>query len=223
MNIHSAEFIMSNDKLEGLPSDGLPEFAFIGRSNVGKSSLINSITQRKGLAKTSQTPGKTTTLVHFLINKGWYLVDLPGYGYAKRSKTDRAKLEVMMKKYFTERQTLQYVFMLVDSSIRPQQVDLDFANWMGEKGVPFVLVFTKADKSPKDAHGNMAGFTKAMKETWEAVPPAFLTSAEKSLGRDNVLGFIEESIEEYAKDPLTARVRKADNKRDFIQLKKPSK
>lgn len=193
MLVKSAEFICSNTRVDQLPEPNMPEYAFIGRSNVGKSSLINALTGRKGLAKTSQTPGKTRLINHFLINGNWYLVDLPGYGYAKTSRSNRSEWEKFIRRYLTDRENLQCVFVLVDSRLEPQKNDLDFCCWLGEKGIPFMLIFTKADKQSRvksDQH--IAGFRKALLNWFEEVPKYFLTSAETKTGLDEVLAAIHE-------------------------------
>lgn len=193
MIIKSATFICSNTKVSALPTANMPEYAFIGRSNVGKSSLINMLVNQHGLAKTSQRPGKTQLINHFLINEKWYIVDLPGYGYAKVSKSSREKWEKFIRNYITKRESLQCVFVLIDSRLEPQKIDLEFCCWMGEIQIPFALVFTKADKqSGPKTDQNVAAFKKALSGWFEEIPPYFITSAEKSQGRDQVLGFIEE-------------------------------
>jgi len=193
MQIRSAEFKCSNTRTEKLPPPVLPEYAFIGRSNVGKSSLINMLTNKKGLAKTSQTPGKTQLINHFLINENWYIVDLPGYGYAKVSRKSREEWERFIRYYLKNRENLQCVFVLIDSRLEPQKADLDFCFWLGEHGIPFVLTFTKADKQSKvKTLQNVNGFKKAFLEYFEEVPQYFITSAENQEGRDDVLAFINE-------------------------------
>jgi len=178
------------------PNDNKPEFAFIGRSNVGKSSLINMLTNNKKLAKTSATPGKTLLINHFIINNEWYLVDLPGYGYAKRSKTERARLEQMIAGYILQRKQLVNVFVLIDIRHDPQLIDLEFIEWLGQSQVPFCLVFTKADKlSAQKARDNVERYKQKLLETWEELPPVFITSSEKKQGRDDVLGYIEEILQ----------------------------
>lgn len=191
MNIKSAEFKCSNTKIDKLPSAVLPEYAFIGRSNVGKSSLINALTQKKGLAKTSQTPGKTQLINHFLINENWYIVDLPGYGFAKVSKTSRSSWEKFIRAYLLKRESLQCVFVLIDCRVPPQKIDLDFCFWLGENGIPFVLVFTKADKqSPLKTRQSVENFNKALLQYFEELPQQFITSSETRLGREELLEFI---------------------------------
>ncbi|MDF2432550.1 MAG: GTP-binding protein [Mucilaginibacter sp.] len=191
MIVKSAEFICSNTQISKLPPPVKPEYAFIGRSNVGKSSLINMLTAKKGLAKTSQTPGKTQLINHFLINDQWYIVDLPGYGYARASKSKKADWSKFIHTYLDKRESLQCVMVLIDSRLEPQKIDLEFCNWLGEKGLSFILVFTKADKqSGPKTDQNIALFKKALLATFDEVPPYFITSAETQLGRDDVLGFI---------------------------------
>ena len=177
------------------PNDGKPEFAFIGRSNVGKSSLINMLTDRTHLAKTSNVPGKTQHLNYFLINDDWYLVDLPGYGYARVSKKLRRQWWLMMDHYFKERESLCCLFILLDVNIGPQKIDIDFVNYMGEIGLPFVLVYTKADRSkPHEVEANVAKIQEALLEHWEELPPGIVTSATKKTGREEVFQIIEETL-----------------------------
>ena len=193
MIIKTATFVSSNTRVDKLPPARLPEYAFIGRSNVGKSSLINALTGNRHLAKTSQTPGKTQLINHFLINDAWYLVDLPGYGFAKVSKSSRTAWEKFIRRYLTVRENLQCVFVLVDSRHEPQRIDLDFCYWLGENGIPFMLVFTKADKlSAQKSHANMDKFRKALLTWFEEAPAHFLTSAESRLGCDAVLAAIDD-------------------------------
>ena len=193
MNIQSAEFIISNTDHRLCPQDGKAEYAFIGRSNVGKSSLINMLTNRKGLALTSSTPGKTMLINHFLINEEWYLVDLPGYGYARRGKEGRDKLRIIIEDYTLEREAMVNLFVLIDSRHEPQKIDLEFMEWLGENAVPFTIVFTKGDKL---AGGrllmNVKAYKETLLETWEELPPIFVTSAEKGQGREELLSYIEE-------------------------------
>lgn len=192
MVIKSAEFICSNTQISKLPPPTKPEYAFIGRSNVGKSSLINMLTAKKGLAKTSQTPGKTQLINHFLINDHWYLVDLPGYGYARTSKSKKEEWNKYIRTYLDKRENLQCVLVLIDSRLEPQKIDLEFCNWLGEKGLSFVLVFTKADKqSGVKTDQNVAQFKKALGATFEEIPDCYITSAELQTGRDEVLNFID--------------------------------
>jgi GTP-binding protein len=193
MIIKSAEYIISNVEYDKCPPATLPEYAFIGRSNVGKSSLINMLTNHEKLAKTSGTPGKTQLINHFIINKDWYIVDLPGYGFAKVSQAQRRKWETMIEDYLRKRENLVNVFILIDSRHAPQKLDLDFVNQLGEWKVPFSLVFTKADKSSQlEVSRNVKSFLNKMKETWEFLPANYVTSTEKKLGRDKILAFIDE-------------------------------
>ena len=192
MVIKSAEFVISNSQVSKCPTTGLPEYAFIGRSNVGKSSLINMLTGKKGLAMTSQKPGKTQLINHFIINGAWYLVDLPGYGYARLSKDGREKLKAMIEDYTLERKELVCLFVLVDSRHEPQKIDLEFIQWLREEGVPFALVFTKADKLTKGRlSANLEAYKARLLEEWEELPPIFVTSSEQQLGRDELLSYIE--------------------------------
>lgn len=203
MIITDAHFITSNSKIDKLPKDNMPEYAFIGRSNVGKSSLINTLVQRNGLAKTSATPGKTIAINHFVVNHSWYLVDLPGYGYAKRSKKSREEWRVMLANYIKRRRNLVCTFVLVDSRIEPQNSDIGFMEWLGESQVPFCIVFTKADKLGKaELDKNVEAYKKRLLEDWEELPQIFITSSESKLGREEILDFIEEQnkeIENYLK------------------------
>lgn len=193
MVIKSAEFVISNSRVEKCPTTGLPEYAFIGRSNVGKSSLINMLTARKGLAMTSQKPGKTQLINHFIINDAWYLVDLPGYGYARLGKDSRDSLRRMIEDYVLERKELVLLFVLLDCRHEPQKIDLEFIQWLGEEGVPFALVFTKADKLSKGRlTANVEAYKAKLHEEWEELPPIFVTSSEERMGRDELLGYIEE-------------------------------
>ncbi len=192
MIVKSADFICSNTQISKLPPPLKPEYAFIGRSNVGKSSLINMITGKKGLAKTSQTPGKTQLINHFLINENWYLVDLPGYGYARISKSKKEDWDKYIRNYLEKRENLQCVFILIDSRLEPQKIDLDFCASLGERGIPFVITFTKADKQGKvKTDQNVAKFRKALLTWFEEVPQHFITSAELQNGKDEVLNFID--------------------------------
>ncbi|MBO4954785.1 MAG: YihA family ribosome biogenesis GTP-binding protein [Muribaculaceae bacterium] len=196
MIIKSAKFISSYPSVTKIPAHGKPEFAFIGRSNVGKSSLINMLTGRKSLAMTSATPGKTMLINHFMVNDEWYLVDLPGYGYAQRGKEARDKLKRMIDGYVTGSQALVNLFLLIDSRHKPQKIDLEFINFLGENGVPFSIVFTKADKlSRAAAQRNIDSFCNALMENWEELPPMFLTSSEKGTGRDEILDYIEQILQ----------------------------
>ena len=192
MEIKKAEFTLSAPVVSMCPNDNKPEYAFIGRSNVGKSSLINMLTGRKALAKTSATPGKTMLINHFIINGEWYIVDLPGYGYAKRSKEDRDKLWRMIQGYVLGREQMTNLFVLVDSRIKPQKIDLEFMEWLGEHGVPFSIVFTKMDKLGKVAGpAAVEEYKKVLLKTWEELPPVFMTSSEDARGRDELLGYID--------------------------------
>ena len=192
MEIKNSEFVISAPTVSMCPKDTKPGYAFIGRSNVGKSSLINMLCRHKGLAKTSATPGKTLLINHFIINKEWYLVDLPGYGFAKRSKKEVAKLDQMIRGYILGREQLVNTFVLVDVRLEPQAIDLEFMNWRGVSGVPFSILFTKADKlSAAKVKLNVDAYQKKMLETWEEMPPFFITSAEKGTGREEVLDYIE--------------------------------
>ena len=199
MEIKKATFVVSNSDYRKCPDTGLPEYAFIGRSNVGKSSLINMLTGVKGLAKTSGRPGKTQLINHFLINNEWYLVDLPGYGYARTSKSSREKWGTMMRDYFLHREELTNVFVLIDSRIPPQRIDVEFITFLGQNGIPLSLVFTKADKeSQREVQANMKAMKKVLLEIWEELPPIYLTSSLTGMGRDAVLDSIE-SINETLK------------------------
>lgn len=193
MNIKSAEFKISNSDYRKCPDTKLPEYAFIGRSNVGKSSLINMLTGRKALAKTSATPGKTLLINHFLINGEWYIVDLPGYGFAKRSKESREQLSRMIQGYVLGREQMTNLFVLVDSRLKPQKIDMEFIQWLGENGVPFAIVFTKMDKLGKVAGpAAVEAYKKELLKTWEELPPIFMTSSEDARGHDELLGYIDE-------------------------------
>ncbi len=193
MQIKSAEFVMSNSDVAKCPKDRLPEYAFIGRSNVGKSSLINMLMLRKSLAKTSGRPGKTQLINHFLVNKNWYLVDLPGYGYARVSKSSKKVFQKFITDYFEKREQMVLSFVLVDCRHEPQPIDMEFMQWMGESGIPFNIIFTKADKlKPKALERNIEAYSNKMLETWEEMPPYFITSASDSSGRDEVLNYIDE-------------------------------
>jgi len=193
MNIVTAEYTGSYVELEKCPPPNKPEYAFIGRSNVGKSSLINLLTARKGLAKTSGTPGKTQTLNFFLIDESWYIVDLPGYGFAKTALKQRRQWEQMIERYIRNRPTLLWLFVLIDSRLPPQKIDLEFIDSLGKWEIPFTLVFTKTDKGTQsEVSRNIRAFTDNMKERWEAIPPVFKTSTVKRTGRDAILELIEE-------------------------------
>ena len=193
MDIVKAEFVVSNATVEKCPKPDRYEYAFIGRSNVGKSSLINMLTNNKKLAKTAARPGKTQLTNHFLINDMWYMVDLPGYGYARTSETARRQFEKMIRDYILKRENLVCLFVLIDSRLEPQKIDLEFMEWLGENGVPFVMIFTKADKlSATQRLKCIDDYHKVMLETWETTPMAFMTSSEKRLGREEVLDYIDE-------------------------------
>ena len=191
--IKSARFVISNTDINKCPNDGKPEYAFIGRSNVGKSSLINMVTGHRKLAMTSATPGKTLLINHFIVNDEWYLVDLPGYGYAKRSKSQNEQLEHIISNYVLNREAMTLLFVLIDCRHEPQKIDLEFFQWLGENGVPFSIIFTKADKLTKTAlSSNIAAYKKRLLEDWEELPPVFITSSETGLGREDVLQYIEQ-------------------------------
>lgn len=188
---------MSNSDVAKCPKDYLPEYAFIGRSNVGKSSLINMITNHKNLAKTSGRPGKTQLINHFLINKNWFLVDLPGYGYARVSKTAKKKFQKFITDYFEKRQQLVSAFVLVDIRHEPQKIDLEFMEWMGEHGIPFAIIFTKADKlKPKAIERHVEDYLQELLKTWEETPSYFITSSSSVIGRDELLQFIDDTNQE---------------------------
>ena len=192
MKIKSAEFVISNTDFRKCPSGNRPEYAFIGRSNVGKSSLINMLTGRNGLAKTSSTPGKTLLINHFMINNEWYIVDLPGYGYARRGKEQREQLRHIIQTYILGRQQMTNLFVLVDSRHEPQAVDMEFMNWCGEHNVPVSIVFTKVDKLGRDAgQRNIEAYKQQLGETWEELPPIFITSSQDGRGRDELLDYID--------------------------------
>lgn len=196
MLIRSAEFVISNSDVRKCPAPTLPEFAFIGRSNVGKSSLINALANQKSLAKTSGKPGKTQLINHFLINKKWYLVDLPGYGYAKTSKSKRKKWEAFIEEYLLTRVNLYTTFILLDSRLEPQKIDLEFMSWCGENQLPFSMVFTKTDKlSNVELQKNLAAYKREMLKYWEEMPPMFTTSSVSGQGREELLNYIQELID----------------------------
>ncbi len=201
MNITNAAFLSSNTSIDKLPADNLPEYAFIGRSNVGKSSLINALVRRKGLAKTSSVPGKTITINHFVVDDQWYIVDLPGYGYAQRSKKARDGWRTMLGNYLTRRRNLITTFVLVDARIQPQNIDIEFIKWLGENQVPFAIVFTKMDKiSEKELNENIAAYKERLMEDWEELPLIFITSSVKGIGREDIIDYIEQqnkAFEEY--------------------------
>ncbi|MCS4304249.1 ribosome biogenesis GTP-binding protein YihA/YsxC [Chryseobacterium sp. BIGb0232] len=192
MIIKTATFVKSSGKWQDCPEANLPEYAFIGRSNVGKSSLINAMMNHKDLAKTSQTPGKTQLINHFLVNENWYLTDLPGYGYAKVSKSLRKDFEKLITNYILNRRNLVNLFVLVDSRHNPQKIDLEFIQWCGESGVPFSIVFTKSDKlKPSEVIKNFENYKSELHKTWEDLPELYITSAEKKTGGDEILKFID--------------------------------
>ena len=193
MNITSAEFIISNSDVKKCPAGTLPEYAFIGRSNVGKSSLINMLTKRKGLAMTSATPGKTMLINHFLVNKNWYIVDLPGYGYAQRGQKGKEQIQRIIQSYILQREQMTCLFVLIDSRHAPQKIDTSFIEWLGENGVPFAIIFTKADKSKQSQlNANLNAYLAHLKEQWEELPPYFITSSETGRGREELLSYIEQ-------------------------------
>ena len=192
MEITSAEFVISNSRADMCPKSDLPEYAFIGRSNVGKSSLINMLTKNSKLAMTSSTPGKTLLINHFLINKQWHLVDLPGYGYAQRGKKMMEKIQKLIEYYVLEREEMTCLFVLVDSRLKPQKIDLEFMEWLGENGVPFGIIFTKADKQTiNKTKQNVEFYLNTLREQWEELPPYFISSSEKGTGRDEILNYID--------------------------------
>lgn len=193
MEIKSAEFVISNTDVKKCPAGNFPEYAFIGRSNVGKSSLINMLTGKKGLAMTSQKPGKTMLINHFLINGQWYLVDLPGYGFAQRGKEGRENIQRIIEDYILEREQLTNLFVLIDCRHEPQKIDLEFMEWLGENGIPFSLIFTKTDKISKSRlQENLKAYQTKLLESWEELPPILLSSSEKKEGRDEILNYIDE-------------------------------
>ncbi|MFV0540481.1 MAG: ribosome biogenesis GTP-binding protein YihA/YsxC [Aestuariibaculum sp.] len=192
MQIKTAEFVMSNSDVAKCPKSMLPEYAFIGRSNVGKSSLINMLTDRKSLAKTSGRPGKTQLINHFLINKNWHLVDLPGYGYARVSKSAKKIFQKFITQYFSKREQLVCAFVLVDIRHEPQQIDLEFMQWLGEHQIPFCIIFTKADKlKPKAVEKHIETYKTILLETWEDMPQYFITSSSNGIGKETVLEYID--------------------------------
>lgn len=193
MEINNAKFEISNSDVAKCPAHGKPEYAFIGRSNVGKSSLINMLTKKKGLAKTSQTPGKTLLINHFSINNGkWYIVDLPGYGFASRGQKQREEIRRIIESYILNREEMTCLFVLIDIRHKPQKIDMDFIEWLGENGVPFAIVFTKADKLSKSAgEASVSRFKEELEANWESLPPMFVTSSEKAAGRDQLLEYID--------------------------------
>lgn len=195
MHIKQAEFVMSNSKVQQCPAPTLPEFAFIGRSNVGKSSLINMLTERKKLAKTSSTPGKTQLINHFIINEQWYLVDLPGYGYAKMPEKERNKLKNIIENYILGRENLTNLFVLIDCRHKPQQIDLEFMEWLGEHQIPFSILFTKADKVSQTALAqHIESYKEEMLKVWAEMPPYFASSSLKRTGREEILQYIDEIL-----------------------------
>ncbi|MCX2838005.1 ribosome biogenesis GTP-binding protein YihA/YsxC [Salinimicrobium sp. MT39] len=192
MKIKSAEFVISNSDVSKCPETKLPEYAFIGRSNVGKSSLINALTNRKDLAKTSGRPGKTQLINHFLINQSWFLVDLPGYGYARVSKTAKKTFQKFITQYFEKREQMLCAFVLIDSRHKPQAIDMEFMTWLGEHQIPFCIIFTKADKlKPKALERNIQNYQEEMLQVWEEMPQYFVTSSANGLGSEEVLGYIQ--------------------------------
>lgn len=194
MQIKSAEFVVSNSDVSKCPKDRIPEYAFIGRSNVGKSSLINMLTNRKSLAKTSGRPGKTQLINHFLINKTWFLVDLPGYGYARVSKSAKKTFQKFITEYFSKREQLISAFVLVDIRHKPQPVDLEFMTWLGEHSIPFSIIFTKADKlKPMAIENHVNAYRDVLLETWEDMPNYFVTSSSKEIGKDELLQYIDDT------------------------------
>ena len=196
MLIKSAEYVISSARVDQCPQGELPEFAFIGRSNVGKSSLINMLTGRAGLAKTSATPGKTILINHFIINNEWYLVDLPGYGYAKRGQQQRDELQRMITGYILRREQMMNLFLLIDARHEPQRIDMEFIQWLGENGIPFSIVFTKADKLSKGKlAANIKHYLAELSKQWEELPPHFITSSETKQGKEEVLSYIEAIIQ----------------------------
>ena len=197
MKIKTAEFVVSNSKVDQCPNSTLPEYAFIGRSNVGKSSLINMLTGRKALAKTSAKPGKTQLINHFLINKNWHLVDLPGYGYAQVSKSTKKVFQKFITAYFEKRKQMVCAFVLIDSRHKPQPIDMEFMQYLGEQGIPFCIIFTKADKlKDKALDKNIENYIAEMLEVWEEMPQYFITSASAGIGKDDVLDYIEQINEQ---------------------------
>lgn len=192
MIIKDAKFVISNTDYRLCPTDGRPEYAFIGRSNVGKSSLINMVTNHKGLAMTSSKPGKTQLINHFIINDEWYLVDLPGYGYAQRGKEGRESIRIIIEDYILNRGDLTNLFLLLDSRHEPQLIDMEFMEWLGENDVPFAIVFTKIDKLSKSkAKENLSKYREKLEETWEELPPIFITSSEHRIGAEDILDYID--------------------------------
>ena len=192
MDISNAEFIVSNTDVKKCPPGHLPEYAFIGRSNVGKSSLINMLTGRKGLAMTSATPGKTMLINHFLINDSWYIVDLPGYGYARRGMKGQEQIRTIIEDYILEREQMTNLFLLIDSRLEPQKIDMEFMEWLGENGIPFSIIFTKADKLKGGRlKMNINTYIRELRKQWEELPPYFVSSSEDRMGRTEILDYIE--------------------------------
>ena len=201
MEITSAEFVISNTDVKKCPAGIYPEYAFIGRSNVGKSSLINMLTNRKGLAMTSATPGKTMLINHFLINKNWYLVDLPGYGYARRGQKGKDQIRTIIEDYILEREQMTNLFVLIDSRLEPQKIDLEFMEWLGENGIPFSIIFTKADKLKGGRlKMNINNYLRELSKEWEELPPYFVSSSENRTGRTEILDYIENISKEVYKN-----------------------
>jgi len=212
MKVNKATFVISNTDLRKAPQDPLPEYAFIGRSNVGKSSLINMLTNHKKLAKTSGTPGKTQLINHFIINDDWFLVDLPGYGYAKTSKNSRRKFQKLITDYFEQRRNLVNAFVLVDSRHAPQKVDMEFMRWLGEHQIPFSIVFTKADKlSSNELAKNTQKYKLAMMQEWDSLPQTFVTSATSKLGQDEILNYIGR-LNDTLREDIIAMMKENTNK-----------
>ncbi len=212
MKINKATFVISNTDLRKAPQDPLPEYAFIGRSNVGKSSLINMLTNHKKLAKTSGTPGKTQLINHFIINEDWFLVDLPGYGYAKTSKNSRRKFQKLITDYFEQRRNLVNAFVLVDSRHAPQKIDMEFMRWLGEHQIPFSIVFTKADKlSSNELAKNTQKYKLAMMAEWDSLPQTFVTSATSKMGQDEILNYIGR-LNDTLRDDIIAMMKENTNK-----------
>ena len=199
--INKAVFKCSSEKISQVPKDSLPDIAFIGRSNVGKSSLINMLTKHKGLAKVSATPGKTRLINHFTINDSWYLVDLPGYGYARTGKSTRNTFATIITDYVFKCEKMHFLFVLVDSRLEPQKIDLEFIEQLGMNGVPFGIIFTKADKLSKtQLERSVSAYQKRLSEQWEELPPMFTSSSEKGTGRDEIVGYIEDILKDFNKD-----------------------
>ena len=212
MPIHKAEFVISNTDVNKAPQEPLPEYAFIGRSNVGKSSLINMLTNQKKLAKTSGTPGKTQLINHFIIDDSWFLVDLPGYGYARTSKSTRKKFQKLITDYFLKRQNLVNAFVLVDARHAPQKIDMEFMRWLGEHGIPFSIVFTKADKlSSAELGKNLRKYKMTFLKEWTYMPKTFTTSATSKLGKDEIINYIQR-LNEAVKDDIVKFMQKHNQK-----------